>query len=95
MSDELKTPDGWAPLVSAAWLEALHCRYSDGQDVIVSIHQAQSGYEVRERPDVDGSAPNERVMGIRESLAAARELMIKTCVDWDSWKVRRSTLGCN
>jgi hypothetical protein len=95
MREEVNAPDGWTPLVGAGWLEALHCRYSEDQVVVVSLHRNDSGYEVREKADSGTPGANEAVVGARESLAAARELMIKTCRDWDSWVVRRSTLGCN
>jgi hypothetical protein len=95
MSEELKAPEGWEPLVGEGWLEALHCRYPDGQDVVVLIDQKESGYEVRERADLRGSGPKETVAGSRESRAAARELMLKTCREWDSWILRRPTSGCN
>jgi hypothetical protein len=96
MSDESKAPEGWAPVAGSEWLEALHCRYPDeDRDVIVSIHAKEPGYEVRERTGSSASGPSETTMGVRESLGAARELMIKTCRDWDGWMVRRHTLGCS
>jgi hypothetical protein len=95
MTEELKAPDEWAPLAGAGWLEALHRRYPDAQDVIVSIHAIDSGYEVRETVDSGTPEQKETLAGVRESLAHARALMIKTCRDWDSWVVRRPTFGCS
>jgi hypothetical protein len=88
-------PEGWMPFDGPGWLEALRCRYPDGQDVIVFVRQEDSEYEVRDRTESDGVARTETVVGVRASRAEARALMVKTCRDWDSWIVRRPTLGCN
>jgi hypothetical protein len=94
MNEELKVPEGWTLLVEGEWVEALRCRYPD-PDVLVSIHKSESGYEVRESVERDASDPKKTVAGTRESLAAARELMLKTCRDWDEWILRRPTIGCS
>jgi len=88
-------PEGWTPLIEGEWLEALRRAYPDDADVIVSIHRRESGYEVRESVDNGASGPKKTVAGARESRAAARELMLKTCRDWDDWMLRRPTIGCN
>jgi hypothetical protein len=96
MAEDSTLPGAWMPLAGdARWVEALHCSYPDDPDVIVSIRRTDSGYEVRETSRSRQAAPKETVVGLRESLAAARELMIQTCRDWDSWVVRRPTLGCS
>lgn len=95
MSSDVKAPDGWLPTVGEGWLEGLQRRYSADQEVSVWILPAQSGYAVQERaswltPDPDGTA-----VGARESVELARELMLKTCRDWDSWLVNRPATGCS
>ena len=95
MSDERNVPEGWLPAAEPGSVEALRCRYPDDRDVTVSVHEVDAGYEVRDRSESPDSAPKTAVAGLRESLPAARELMIKTCRDWDEWILRRPTLGCN
>jgi hypothetical protein len=91
---DMTVPDGWTPILGGGWLEALHRRYADERDIVVFVQRIASGYEVRERTASAGSDPHETVVGVRDSLAAARELLIKTCQDWDTWLVQRATLGC-
>lgn len=84
-------PDSWTPIVKSGSLEALRCQYAE-REILVWVQPTASGYEVRERTQSAGSDAQEAVIGVHDSLAAARELLIKTCQDWDAWLVQRATL---
>lgn len=95
MSDHSQVPDGWTSLEGGGWVEAVHRRYPDGEAVTVWIRQNGGAYEVRETVDSPVSGQKQSAVGGQESLAGARELMVKTCRDWDNWILRRATIGCN
>jgi hypothetical protein len=62
---------------------AIHRRYSDGTDVIISIRAINGCYEVWSSAEHRTSGPNNHLDGGAESIESAKKLLWTEAKGWD------------